>query len=138
MDTHVEGNSAQDAEISGRLYGGDRTCACARRILLGIGGVRLLRALNVPAEHYHVNEGHSPSCSWSWSAKPWRRASLSSSGPRRGRPLGVHHAYPGRGRHDVFSEGWSPNISTDIGASSAWIRSSSWSWAGSRAKRAGT
>ena len=59
MDTHVEGNSAEDREISGRLYGGDRTMRLRQEILLGIGGIRLLRALGLPAEHYHVNEGHS-------------------------------------------------------------------------------
>jgi glycogen phosphorylase len=59
MDTNVEGNSPNDREISGRLYGGDRTMRLRQEIVLGIGGVRLLRALKVPAAVFHANEGHS-------------------------------------------------------------------------------
>ena len=59
LDTHVDGNAAEDQEISGRLYGGDRIMRLRQEIVLGIGGVRLLRALNLPAAAYHANEGHS-------------------------------------------------------------------------------
>ena len=59
MDTNVDSNSPNDREISGRLYGGDRTTRLRQEIVLGIGGVRLLRALKVPAAVFHANEGHS-------------------------------------------------------------------------------
>lgn len=59
MDTNVEGNAPADREISGRLYGGDRTMRLRQEIVLGIGGVRLLRLLGVPAAVFHANEGHS-------------------------------------------------------------------------------
>ncbi|MBI3553437.1 MAG: alpha-glucan family phosphorylase [Elusimicrobia bacterium] len=59
MDTNVEGNSPADREISGRLYGGDRAMRLRQEIVLGIGGIRLLRQLKVPAAVYHANEGHS-------------------------------------------------------------------------------
>jgi starch phosphorylase len=59
MDTNVEGNAAADREISGRLYGGDRAMRLRQEIVLGIGGIRLLRQLKVPAAVYHANEGHS-------------------------------------------------------------------------------
>ncbi len=59
MDTNVEGNSPSDREISGRLYGGDRTTRLRQEIILGIGGVRLLRALGIQPEMFHANEGHS-------------------------------------------------------------------------------
>ena len=59
MDTNVEGNSAADREISGRLYGGDRSMRLRQEIVLGIGGIRLLRAMGIPAAVYHANEGHS-------------------------------------------------------------------------------
>ncbi|MEK7388279.1 MAG: alpha-glucan family phosphorylase [Elusimicrobiota bacterium] len=59
MDTNVDGNSPQDREISGRLYGGDRTMRLRQEILLGIGGVHMLRALGVHPEVFHANEGHS-------------------------------------------------------------------------------
>ncbi len=59
MDTHVDANSPQDREISSRLYAGDRSMRLRQEIVLGIGGVRLLRAAGVPARAYHANEGHS-------------------------------------------------------------------------------
>ena len=59
MDTHVDGNSPQDQEISGRLYGGDRNMRLRQEIILGIGGVRVLRALGVHPSVFHANEGHS-------------------------------------------------------------------------------
>ncbi|MBI5208363.1 MAG: alpha-glucan family phosphorylase [Elusimicrobia bacterium] len=59
MDTHVEGNSKEDQEISDRLYGGDRTKRLRQEIVLGICGVRMLRALNIPVSVYHANEGHA-------------------------------------------------------------------------------
>ena len=59
MDTHVEGNAAEDREISDRLYAGDRIRRLRQEIVLGIGGVRLLRALQLPVAAYHANEGHS-------------------------------------------------------------------------------
>lgn len=59
MDTNVEGNSPLDREISGRLYGGDRTMRLRQEIILGIGGVRVLRALGIQPAVFHANEGHS-------------------------------------------------------------------------------
>ena len=59
MDTNVEGNSPADREVSGRLYGGDQTTRLRQEMVLGIGGVRVLRALNAPAEVFHANEGHA-------------------------------------------------------------------------------
>ncbi len=59
MDTNVEGNAAADREISGRLYGGDRAMRLRQEVVLGVGGVRLLRSLGIPAAVFHANEGHS-------------------------------------------------------------------------------
>jgi glycogen phosphorylase len=59
MDTHVDGNSPQDQEITNRLYGGDRAMRLRQEIILGIGGVRVLRALGVHPAVFHANEGHS-------------------------------------------------------------------------------
>ncbi|MBI3297811.1 MAG: alpha-glucan family phosphorylase [Elusimicrobia bacterium] len=59
MDTNVEGNDPGDREISGRLYGGDQTMRLRQEIVLGIGGVRVLRALGVDPEVWHANEGHA-------------------------------------------------------------------------------
>src|SRR5947209_4222500 len=59
LDTNVEGNDAIDRFISGHLYGGDRETRCVQEMVLGIGGVRLLRRLGVEPHTFHLNEGHS-------------------------------------------------------------------------------
>lgn len=59
LDTNVEGNDPIDQYISGHLYGGDRETRCVQEMVLGIGGVRLLRQLNIEPHVFHLNEGHS-------------------------------------------------------------------------------
>jgi starch phosphorylase len=59
MDTDIHPNSQQDRELSARLYGGDREMRVAQEIVLGIGGVRLLRQLGIAPTVWHMNEGHS-------------------------------------------------------------------------------
>ena len=59
MDTDLEANSPWERELSARLYGGDQETRLLQEILLGIGGVRLLRTLGVRAGVWHANEGHS-------------------------------------------------------------------------------
>jgi starch phosphorylase len=59
MDTDLEANSPADREISGRLYQGDQELRLRQEIVLGIGGVRLLRALGIAPSVWHANEGHS-------------------------------------------------------------------------------
>ncbi|HST51111.1 MAG TPA: alpha-glucan family phosphorylase [Pyrinomonadaceae bacterium] len=59
LDTNVEGNDEIDRLISGHLYGGDRETRCVQEMVLGIGGVRLLRRLGIEPHVFHLNEGHS-------------------------------------------------------------------------------
>lgn len=59
MDTNIDKNSPEDREITYRLYGGDKEMRIKQEILLGIGGVRVLRALKLNVKVYHMNEGHS-------------------------------------------------------------------------------
>ena len=59
MDTDVPRNAPQDRELSARLYGGDREMRISQEIVLGIGGVRALRALGLNPSVWHMNEGHS-------------------------------------------------------------------------------
>jgi starch phosphorylase len=59
LDTSVEENMAQDRLLSARLYTADREQRIQQEILLGIGGVRLLRALGVEPSVWHANEGHT-------------------------------------------------------------------------------
>ncbi|HEX6086193.1 MAG TPA: alpha-glucan family phosphorylase [Thermoanaerobaculia bacterium] len=59
LDTDVERNAAADRALTDALYGGDTTYRLAQEIVLGIGGVRMLRALGFSIREYHMNEGHS-------------------------------------------------------------------------------
>ncbi|HNY66524.1 MAG TPA: alpha-glucan family phosphorylase [Deltaproteobacteria bacterium] len=59
LDTNVEGNSVEDRELTARLYGGDAKLRIRQEILLGIGGSRALKALNIYPGVMHLNEGHS-------------------------------------------------------------------------------
>ncbi len=59
MDTDVPQNVPKDRDLSARLYGGDWEIRIAQEIVLGIGGVRALEALNIRPVAYHMNEGHS-------------------------------------------------------------------------------
>jgi len=59
MDANVEANPPELRAITHRLYGGDRQMRIRQEILLGIGGVRLLKALDIQPNVFHMNEGHS-------------------------------------------------------------------------------
>ncbi len=59
MDTDIHPNPPEDRELSARLYGGDEEMRVAQEMVLGIGGVRALRALGIRPAVYHMNEGHS-------------------------------------------------------------------------------
>lgn len=59
LDTDLEQNSAADRKITHHLYGGDLAYRLKQEIVLGIGGVRMLRALGLEVFQYHMNEGHS-------------------------------------------------------------------------------
>jgi len=59
MDTDVEENDPRDRVLSARLYGGDHEMRIAQEIVLGIGGVRALRALGINPSVWHMNESHS-------------------------------------------------------------------------------
>ncbi|MBQ2386360.1 MAG: alpha-glucan family phosphorylase [Bacteroidales bacterium] len=59
LDTDVESNSEEDRFISSRLYGGDSENRLKQEILLGMGGVKLIKELSLPVSLYHNNEGHA-------------------------------------------------------------------------------
>lgn len=59
LDTNIPENVETDRWVTGHLYGGDRETRIVQEMLLGIGGVRLLRKLGVKPHVYHLNEGHS-------------------------------------------------------------------------------
>ena len=59
LDTDLEENAPWDRELSARLYGGDRETRIQQEIILGIGGVRALKALGLEPGVFHLNEGHA-------------------------------------------------------------------------------
>lgn len=60
LDTHLPENAEQDRNLSGHLYGGDSHYRLAQETVLGIGGVRMLRALGYDEiDRFHMNEGHA-------------------------------------------------------------------------------
>lgn len=60
LDTDVEGNSPSDRELTSHLYGGDPRYRLAQEAVLGIGGLRMLRALGYATiRRFHLNEGHA-------------------------------------------------------------------------------
>jgi starch phosphorylase len=59
LDSNVEGNAPEDRELTSRLYGGDGRIRIRQELLLGVGGVRALKAMGVTPGVLHLNEGHS-------------------------------------------------------------------------------
>lgn len=59
MDTDNELNSEYDRSITHQLYGGDWENRLKQEILLGIGGILMLKKLGIKKEVYHCNEGHA-------------------------------------------------------------------------------
>jgi starch phosphorylase len=59
LDTNVEQNSEEDKNIIHSLYGGSRDTRMQQEIILGIGGLRALRKMEINPSVFHMNEGHS-------------------------------------------------------------------------------
>lgn len=60
LDTNVAENATQDRALTFSLYGGDERYRLAQETILGIGGIRMLRALGyTQLQRFHMNEGHA-------------------------------------------------------------------------------
>src|SRR5437868_3539007 len=59
LDTDIPENNAEDRLITAELYGGDQEMRMRQEIMLGIGGVKALKTMDVDPEVFHMNEGHS-------------------------------------------------------------------------------
>ena len=59
LDTKIEGNPDWARAVTDTLYGGDRENRLRQELVLGIGGVRVLRRLGLEPTVFHLNEGHS-------------------------------------------------------------------------------
>lgn len=62
LDTDNEMNSEYDRPITHNLYGGDNENRLKQEILLGIGGILMLKKLGIKKDIYHCNEGHAALC----------------------------------------------------------------------------
>lgn len=71
LDTDLDENSAAARALTARLYGGDETMRIRQEVLLGIGGLKFLRAMGNDPDLLHLNEGHcafAPLVLWSESS----------------------------------------------------------------------
>jgi glycogen phosphorylase len=58
LDTNRDENEQHYREILSQVYGGDITTRVSQEIILGVGGVRMLRAMGISPSVFHANEGH--------------------------------------------------------------------------------
>lgn len=66
LDTNLPENAPDDRKITDQLYGGDREMRLKQEIVLGVGGCRALKALQIEPSVCHMNEGHSAFLSLEW------------------------------------------------------------------------
>ncbi len=59
LDANIEVNSPEDREITAQLYGGNEENRIKQEIILGIGGIKALKAMDLNPTVHHMNEGHS-------------------------------------------------------------------------------
>jgi len=58
LDADTDGNTQHDRDLTASLYGGDHKMRIEQEILLGLGAVRVMKALDIEPDVYHLNEGH--------------------------------------------------------------------------------
>ena len=66
LDADLPENTPEDRAVTGSLYGGDASMRIRQEVLLGVGGFRALRALDLPPEVLHLNEGHCAFAPLEW------------------------------------------------------------------------
>lgn len=59
LDSDLPQNAPSDRDLTARVYGGDKDTRICQEIVLGMGGVRALRRLDISPSVWHMNEGHS-------------------------------------------------------------------------------
>ncbi len=59
LDTDLPENAPEHRHLTNRLYGGDHDTRLLQEVVLGIGSARLLRAIGIEPEVFHLNEGHA-------------------------------------------------------------------------------
>jgi len=79
LDADLPSNAVSDRNLTGTLYGGDSYYRLCQEVVLGIGGVRILRALGYnDLTRYHMNEGHAALLSLELLAEEAREAGRAS------------------------------------------------------------
>jgi len=80
LDSNVEGNTEFDRLLTARLYWSDLDRRVMQEVLLGVGGVRALRALGIKPAVWHMNEGHAAFLTLERRVNSWQKAPLCHSG----------------------------------------------------------
>ena len=134
LDCDVDGNSPEDRELTSRLYGGDMRTRIRQELVLGVGGVKALRALGIKPGVYHLNEGHSAFAPLEVIRQRMQDDGISFDEALRedGGAHGLHHAHAGAGRARPVRRRADRGASRPAAARSwAFRTSSSWAWAAS-------
>jgi starch phosphorylase len=105
LDTDRHDNDPIDRWLTGHLYGGNQETRIAQEVVLGIGGVRALQALEINPSIYHLNEGHAAFCTLEVARLEMQRTGKSfydvEAGVRNACVFTTHTPVPAG--HDVFS-----------------------------------
>ena len=98
LDTNIEENDETDRLVTGHLYGGDRETRIVQEMMLGLGGVRLLRRLGIEPHVFHLNEGHSAflTLELAREVREAKGVSFHEAAREMQRALRLHHAHAGR------------------------------------------
>lgn len=120
LDTDVAGNADEDRRITDYLYGGDEAYRLRQEIVLGIAGVRMLRALGYDGlRRFHMNEGHAALLVVELGHEEMRRRGLTRVTPEVAdavRPLCVFTTHtPVPAGHDQFALQLVAALITDYG-----------------------
>src|ERR1017187_1574968 len=107
LDSNVPGNAPEDRELTSRLYGGDGRIRIRQELLLGVGGIRALKAMGITPGVLHLNEGHS-----AFAVLEAIRSRMEEEGvdfdqavPRVGREVAFTTHTPVPAGHDRFNAG---------------------------------
>jgi len=101
LDTNLPEND--DRWITGQLYGWFGEERVAQEMVLGIGGVRALRALNIPVDVYHFNEGHAALAALELIKEKMNARSLAGSGSGSGYEADYNQALTATQSEIVFT-----------------------------------
>lgn len=108
LDTNLPENTPPDREITSFLYGGDLSMRIRQEVVLGIGGVRMLRALKYgEIGTYHMNEGHAAFLT----LELLRERGYSDENVRKSCAFTTHT--PVKAGHDVFDYGLASRVLGD-------------------------